>query len=131
MIAYGLPILVTLMLWWASTGLILHLDSLNRRTFMTSMSGASALLALCLWFVAKTSSETTSEAAYVAFACGLIAWGWQLLAFYTGFVTGPRKTAYASERGQLSRFVQAASAKSLSRTGGDPGRVRAVRLDLS
>lgn len=110
MIAHGLPILVTLMLWWASTGVILHLDSLDRRTFVTSMLGASIVLALSLWFVTKTLDETTLDAAYVAFACGLIAWGWQLLAFYTGFVTGPRKTACAQESGQLSRFLQAVSA---------------------
>ncbi len=110
MIAHGLPILATLMLWWASTGLIFHLDSLDRRTFVTSMLGASALLALSLWFVAKTSGETTPDTAYVAFACGLIAWGWQLLAFYTGFATGPRKTACAPESGRLSRFLQAMSA---------------------
>ena len=29
MTAHGLPILATLALWWASTGMILHLDSLD------------------------------------------------------------------------------------------------------
>ena len=91
MIAYGLPIVVTLALWWGSTGVILHLDSQDRRTFVGSMLGAIGLLALSLWFVTTTSAEMTPASAYVAFACGIVLWGGQLLAFYTGFVTGPNK----------------------------------------
>jgi putative photosynthetic complex assembly protein 2 len=110
MIAYGLPVLATLALWWGSTGLILHLDSQDSRTFVGSMLGASALLALCLWLVVTTSDETTPASAYVAFACGIVLWGGQLLAFYTGFVTGPNKTAYCADAGHPSRFFQAVNA---------------------
>ena len=45
MLAHGLPILATLALWWASTGLILLLDGLDRRTFGPSMAAATAALA--------------------------------------------------------------------------------------
>ena len=83
--------LVTLALWWGSTGVILHLDSQDRRTFVGSMLGAIALLAVSLWLVTTTSAEMTPASAYVAFACGIVLWGGQLLAFYTGFVTGPNK----------------------------------------
>ena len=61
------------------------------------MLGAIALLALSLWLVTTTSAETTPASAYVAFACGIVLWGGQLLAFYTGFVTGPNKTAYSAD----------------------------------
>ena len=53
MIAYGVPLVATLALWWGSTGLILHLDSQDRRTFVASMMGATALVALSLWLVAR------------------------------------------------------------------------------
>ena len=91
MMAYGLPILVTLALWLGSTGVILHLDSQDRRTFVGSMLGAIALIAVSLWLVTTTSAEMTPASAYIAFACGIVLWGGQLLAFYTGFVTGPNK----------------------------------------
>ena len=107
MIAYGLPIVVTLALWWGSTGVILHLDSQDRRTFVGSMLGAIGLLALSLWFVTTTSAEMTPASAYVAFACGIVLWGGQLLAFYTGFVTGPNKMAYSASATRRSRFRQA------------------------
>jgi putative photosynthetic complex assembly protein 2 len=107
MIAYGLPIVATLALWWGSTGVILHLDSQDRRTFVGSMLGAIGLLALSLWLVTTTSAEMTPASAYVAFACGIVLWGGQLLAFYTGFVTGPNKTAYCASATRRSRFRQA------------------------
>jgi putative photosynthetic complex assembly protein 2 len=110
MMAHGLPILATLALWWGSTGLILHLDSQDRRTFVSSMLGAIALLALSLWLVATTSGETTPVSAYVAFACGIVLWGAQLLAFYTGFVTGPNKSAFSPGARRSSRFLQAVKA---------------------
>ncbi len=33
---------------------------------------------------------TSLRAAYAAFTCGMLAWGWQEISFYMGFVTGPR-----------------------------------------
>ncbi len=41
MTTFGLPIVATLLLWWASTGAILYLDGLDRRTFSWSMAGAT------------------------------------------------------------------------------------------
>ena len=110
MLAHGLPILATLALWWASTGLILLLDGLNRKTFRPSMVAASAALAVAIWFVVDSARQATSAAAYVAFACGLVAWGWQLLSFYTGVLTGPRKSACPPECRGLARFVEAVRA---------------------
>jgi putative photosynthetic complex assembly protein 2 len=107
MVAYGLPILATLALWWGSTGVILHLDSRDRRTFVGSLLGAIGLTAISLLLVAGTSVETTPTSAYVAFISGIVLWGGQLLAFYTGFVTGPNKTAYSREAHRRSRFRQA------------------------
>jgi putative photosynthetic complex assembly protein 2 len=107
MCPYAAPFLATVALWWSSTGLILLLDSQDRRTYVGSMIGTSALVTLALWLIAVTASETTAQSAYVAFACGIVVWGWQLLGFYTGFVTGPNKSACAPGSSALSRFVQA------------------------
>lgn len=107
MIAYGMPTLVTLALWLGSTGVILHLDSQDRRTFVGSMLGAIVLIVVSLWLVARTSAEMTAASAYIGFACGIVLWGGQLLAFYTGFVTGPNKSAYSAAAARQSRFWQA------------------------
>jgi putative photosynthetic complex assembly protein 2 len=105
MAAYGLPILYTLLLWWVSTGVILYLDGLHRRTFIWSMAAATGLLGLSLWGAVATASNTTTVGAYLAFACGLACWGWQLVSFYMGYLTGPRKTACPADVSGFERFL--------------------------
>ncbi|PPC93051.1 MAG: photosynthetic complex assembly protein 2, partial [Methylocystis sp.] len=51
---YAPPIVATLLLWWGSTGVLLYLDGLSRRTFVWSMAGATALFALALWGIVAT-----------------------------------------------------------------------------
>jgi 5-aminolevulinate synthase len=110
MATYGLPILYTLLIWWVSTGAILYLDGLDRRTFIWSMSGATVLLVLAFYGLVATSGDTTSAGAYKAFACGLTIWGWQLVSFYMGYITGPRKTSCDEGVKGRQRFGQAVSA---------------------
>ncbi len=110
MCPYAVPFFATVALWWSSTGLILLLDSQDRRTYRGTMFGASGLLVFALWFIAASAGETTPQSAYVAFAGGLVVWGWQLLAFYTGFLAGPNKSACAPGSSIPSRFVQALGA---------------------
>ncbi|RBP11340.1 putative photosynthetic complex assembly protein 2 [Roseiarcus fermentans] len=110
MCPYATPFLVTVALWWSSTGLILLLDSQERRTYAVTMIGATGLLAGALWIVALTAGETTGQSAYVAFACGLAVWGWQLLGFYTGFLSGSNKSPCAPGSTASSRFFQALGA---------------------
>jgi putative photosynthetic complex assembly protein 2 len=89
--AYALPIAYALCLWWFSTGLIFYLDQLPVRTFRWSMAGATALLGLSLHVIWNLASDTSLWAVYASFTAGVLAWGWQEISLYTGFVTGPRK----------------------------------------
>jgi putative photosynthetic complex assembly protein 2 len=90
---YVAPVLFTLFLWWFSTGVILHLDGLPRRTFKWTMAGAT-LLALAGFIGLVVSSRVqTPASAYCAFTCALLIWAWQEVAFLLGLVTGPRRTA--------------------------------------
>jgi putative photosynthetic complex assembly protein 2 len=89
---YGLPVLHALFLWWFSTGLILYLDGLPARTFRWSMVGATALLCVSLYGLARSSADPSVGGAYVAFTCGLVIWGWHEISFLMGYVTGPRRT---------------------------------------
>jgi putative photosynthetic complex assembly protein 2 len=110
MCPYAAPLLATVALWWSSTGLVLMLDSQDRRTYLASMAGASGLLVGALFLIATTASETTPLSAYAAFTCGIVVWAWQLLAFYTGFVTGPVKRPCRPSSSAFSRFTQAVAA---------------------
>jgi putative photosynthetic complex assembly protein 2 len=88
--AYVLPAAFALFVWWFSTGAIIFLDNLPRKTFKYSMAAASLISAACLYGIFRTSGHATLACAYGAFFFGLLAWGWQEISFYMGYVTGPR-----------------------------------------
>jgi putative photosynthetic complex assembly protein 2 len=104
---YVLPILFALFVWWFSTGLIIYLDGLPRRTFRYSFAGTTALLLLSLYGLAATRNDTSIAGAYWAFTWGTLAWGWHEVSFYMGFVTGPRKTPCPEGCGGLRHFGHA------------------------
>ncbi|WP_424360925.1 putative photosynthetic complex assembly protein PuhE [Methylocystis parvus] len=107
MSAYAPPIAATLLMWWASTGAILYLDGLSRRTFAWSMAGSTGLFLLALWGMSATSGETSAASAYCAFACGLMAWAWQLVSYYMGFITGPNHAPCPPGLAGFGRFIAA------------------------
>lgn len=87
------PIAAAVLLWWASTGVILYLDGLPKQTFKWSLLAVSILGLTALAVVAFVRGETTASAAYVSFSGGLLIWAVPTSAFYFGVVTGPRKTS--------------------------------------
>ena len=91
MLHYALPALYALFIWWFSTGIIIYLDGLPRRTFRWSMIGATVVLAVSIYGLAASAGDATVGGAYAAFSYGLLAWGWQEISFYMGFVTGSRR----------------------------------------
>ena len=93
MSAFALPALYALFVWWFSTGLIIWLDSLPQRTFRWSMAGGTAVFAASLWGLAASGADATEAGAYVAFTCAVLAWGWQEMSFFMGYLTGPRRVA--------------------------------------
>lgn len=104
---YGVPILYALFLWWFGTGLILYLDGLPRRTFRWSMLGAAIVLAGALYGLAASSSELSVGAAYVAFTCSVLVWGFNEISFLMGYVTGPRADPCAPGCRGWRRFTHA------------------------
>lgn len=88
---HALPIAYALFLWWFATGLIFYLDQLPVRTFKWSMAGGTLVLGAALWAIGLFAADGSLFAVYASFTAGVLAWGWQELSLYTGFVTGPRK----------------------------------------
>ncbi len=88
-----LPIVYTLFVWWFSTGVILYLDGLPRRTFPLTLQAATLMLGAALYALVHTRNDTSVAGAYCAFTCALLVWAWQEVAFLLGVVTGPRRSA--------------------------------------
>jgi putative photosynthetic complex assembly protein 2 len=107
---YGLPIAATLFTWWFSTGAILFLDGLPRRTFRWSFGVASIIAMAALWALSTTANSTTSADAYIAVLSALMVWGWNEMAFLFGYVTGTRREPSDPKARGLARFANATSA---------------------
>jgi len=104
------PVLFAIFVWWFSTGMILLLDGLPRKTFRWSLVLSSAIAVAALVGLHHTAGQTTLAGAYCAFACALLVWGWHELSFLTGWITGPRKIASPPGASEGQRFVHAVNA---------------------
>jgi putative photosynthetic complex assembly protein 2 len=88
---FVLPFAFTVLVWWASTGAILYLDGLPRRTFPFTMAATTVVAALAVWGMWYSSGQETVAGAYCGFTCAILIWAWQEMAFLLGYVTGPRR----------------------------------------
>lgn len=107
MLTFILPVVYALFVWWFSTGLIIYLDGLPGRTFRYTFWGATLMLAIGLVGMAYTKNDTSVIGAYLAFTFGTLAWGWQEVSFYLGYVTGPRKEPCPESCGGIRHFGHA------------------------
>jgi putative photosynthetic complex assembly protein 2 len=106
---YAAPILYAVVIWWFLTGAILWLNHRPRRTHAWSFGATTVALFGALWVIAWSATQEREAGAYAAFTAALIVWGWQEMAFYMGYLAGPRRTAsLATDRG-LARFGAAAA----------------------
>ena len=74
MVEYGIPILYTLFVWWFSTGIIMFLDGLPRKTFPWSVAGAAVTVSVAL----KTCCTRVESRPAPATITGLARPGWPL-----------------------------------------------------
>ena len=98
------PALYAVFVWWFSTGVVLLLDNLPRRTFRWSMGAGTVLFAIALVRLSQGSGDTSEAGAYAAFTYGILAWAWQEMSFFMGFVTGTRRTAAPDGCSAWQRF---------------------------
>jgi putative photosynthetic complex assembly protein 2 len=104
------PAAFAVMAWWFTTGVILLLDSLPRRTFPWSMTVASLVLLTAGYMVPINAADATVRGAYVGFTCAILIWGWLEMSFLMGFITGPRKLACSDHCAGWRHFVHATQA---------------------
>ena len=100
------PAAYALFVWWFSTGVVLLLDNLPRRTFRWSLAAGTVLFASSLHRLWAGAYDTSEAGAYAAFTYAVIAWGWQEMSFFMGAVTGPRRTGAAPDATLGERFRQ-------------------------
>jgi putative photosynthetic complex assembly protein 2 len=103
MLDVALPVLCALFVWWFSTGLLLYLVALSRRTYRWSLLGMTLLTVAALWGLSASANDATATGAYAAFACAIVVWGWQEICFLTGVTAGPRVDPCPADLGGWKR----------------------------
>jgi putative photosynthetic complex assembly protein 2 len=103
-------VLIAVSIWWMSTGLILILDGLPRRTYPVSMAGATVLLGSALFGVSYVRDDLSPRGAYIGFGCGIAVWAWLEMSFLMGFLTGSRQHACPAQCGGWRHFLHAIQA---------------------
>jgi putative photosynthetic complex assembly protein 2 len=106
----GVPLLLTLFLWWFSTGAILLVMRQRAVVVQRGFLVVTGMAALALWGLSASSHDAGTTGVYIAFACALVLWGWNEMAFLLGHVTGPRRIAATPGASGLRRFIEAAEA---------------------
>lgn len=106
---FALPLLFATVLWFVATGFVLWLDKLPSHTWPVSITLASVASGFAMGGIIATAEETSPWAAYVAFACALVLWGWHELSFLMGFVTGPNRNPCPPDARGWRRFRLAAA----------------------
>lgn len=109
MTEFALPLLFATVLWFVATGFVLWLDKLPNHTWPVSITLASVASGFAMGGIIATAEETSAWAAYVAFACALVLWGWHELSFLMGFVTGPNRNPCPPDARGWQRFRLAAA----------------------
>ncbi len=99
-----------LFVWWFSTGLILLLNHLPRRTYRWSMAVGTAVFAVALWRLGASAADTSLAGAYAAFTYAVLAWGWHEMSFFMGVVTGPRRIGCRQGATRGQRFADGVAA---------------------
>ncbi len=102
------PAVTAILVWWASTGLILWLVRLGPHTFARTALGASFALGCATIAMIAVRNDTSVAGAYAGFAAGVVLWGWHEVMFLLGFISGPRKSECPPDLPLLRRFVVSA-----------------------
>lgn len=87
--AFFLAVLV----WWLSTGLLIYICALPRRTFEWRWLGGFCVLAVSTYGLLESAWDVASTGPYIAFLSALGIWACIEMSFLMGLVTGPRTSA--------------------------------------
>jgi putative photosynthetic complex assembly protein 2 len=107
---YLLTALATLFVWWFSTGVIVYLDGLRKRTYIWSFAVTSLLAIAALIGISFSAASATINGVIIAFGCAIVVWGWNEMGFLMGFITGPRPEACPPGAKGFDRFSYATMA---------------------
>lgn len=86
------PIFFAVLVWWASTGLLIWLVGKGGGVRKVAGFGLTGLAMIATFAVLALRDDQTLFGVYAGFAVGLVLWAWHEAMLLFGFVAGPRRT---------------------------------------
>ncbi|MGB3627812.1 MAG: DUF3623 family protein, partial [Henriciella sp.] len=86
------PILIAVLAWWASTGVLIWLVGRGDQVRRAAAIGLSVLALGATLAVFQLRSVDTIGGAYAGFAAGILMWAWHEAMLLFGYISGPRRT---------------------------------------
>lgn len=103
--------LLTLFVWWFSTGVILWrvrvADNGQPSDHVTSVVIGLPLVAVGIMAAHASLPDLSTQGIYMAFFAALALWGWIELAFLSGVITGPNRSPCPAFASTANRFWRA------------------------
>lgn len=96
-LAFLSAVVYALFLWWFVTGLIVVVYGRSRWITHLYFICATVVMLLAVGGLVLTRNQTEAVGVYLALTCGILLWGWQVTAYYLGYVTGPQSEATVRE----------------------------------
>ncbi|NDJ51903.1 MAG: DUF3623 domain-containing protein [Chloroflexi bacterium] len=84
-----LPVVFAIFLWWFTTGLFMSVYGRPPAVLRRAFAIGTGLLIAALLGLWVTRGSDSPLAVTIAVTCGVLVWGWQVAAYYLGFITGP------------------------------------------
>ena len=82
--------ILTILVWWLSTGVLIMVCARSRQNYPLSIVAAALVLAGAVYGLVTSAWDPAPTGAYVAFLSALGVWGCIEMTFLLGLVTGPR-----------------------------------------
>lgn len=99
-----LAVAVALLGWWLSTGIILYLNLLPRRSHVWSVLGFTLLALGSLALLPDIAQQQSQSAAVMGFAVALAVWGALEISYLMGFLTGTNSQPCPADATGWRRF---------------------------
>jgi putative photosynthetic complex assembly protein 2 len=98
------PILVAVLVWWVSTGILIWLVGRSEPARMTAAVGLSLIVVGATFAMVELRENNSVLGMYAGFLVGIAMWAWHEAMLLFGYISGPRRSDCPTGLNSWERF---------------------------
>ena len=102
------PIIVSVLVWWISTGALIWLVGRGRTTRYIAATLLTVSMLAAMAAIVQLRADTSWAGAYLGFALGILIWAWHEAMLLFGLISGPTRSACPEGVSGWKRFEKSA-----------------------